>query len=126
MGLMNVLCPYRGSFFIVYFDDILVYSATWEEDISHLIHVLETLKNHQLLANLKKCEFAQHSLVYFRYAISGGDLTINPKNMEAIMKGPIHTNFIEVRILVGETEYLQKFIASFCNSSFTTPRHNNK
>jgi hypothetical protein len=38
MRLMNdVLHPYLDSFVIVYLDDILVYSATWEEHISHLM-----------------------------------------------------------------------------------------
>jgi len=50
MILMNsILCPFIGSFVIVYLDDILVYNATWEEHISHLTQVLETLKKHQLL-----------------------------------------------------------------------------
>ena len=77
--LMNdVLCPFIYSFVIVYLDDILVYSATWEEDMSHLRQVLETLKEHQLLANLKRYEFAQQSLVYIWYVIGGGELNINP------------------------------------------------
>jgi hypothetical protein len=68
MRLMNdVLHPYLDSFVIVYLTDILLYSATWEENISHLMQVLETLKKHQLLANLNKCEFAQHYLVYLEY-----------------------------------------------------------
>ena len=60
MILMNdVLCPYLDSFFIVYLDDILVYSAIWEDHMSHLMQVLETLKKNQLLEKLKKCEFTQ-------------------------------------------------------------------
>jgi hypothetical protein len=59
MRLINdVLCPYLDSFVILYLDDILVYSATWEEQISHLMQVLETLKKHQLLANVKKWNFS--------------------------------------------------------------------
>jgi hypothetical protein len=50
----DILHPYLDSFVIVYLDDILVYSATWEENISHLMKVLEHLKKHQLLDNLKK------------------------------------------------------------------------
>lgn len=47
MRLMNdVLRPFIGSFFIVHLDYILVYNATWEEHISHLMWVLETLKKH--------------------------------------------------------------------------------
>jgi hypothetical protein len=41
------------------------------------MHVLETLKKHQLLANLKKSEFSQKSLVYFGYMINGGELNID-------------------------------------------------
>jgi hypothetical protein len=54
----DALRPYLDSFVIVYLDDILVYSSTSQEHISHLMQVLETLKKNQLLANLKKCEFA--------------------------------------------------------------------
>jgi hypothetical protein len=50
------------------------------------MQVLETLKKHQLMANLKKYEFAQQSLVYLGYVIGGGKLKINPAKMEAIMK----------------------------------------
>jgi hypothetical protein len=60
MRLMNdVLRPFLDSFVIVYLDDKPVYNATWEEHISHLMQVYETLKKHQLLANLNKCEFSQ-------------------------------------------------------------------
>jgi hypothetical protein len=118
---MMFLHPYLDSFVIVYLDDILVYSATWEEHISHLMQVLETLKKHQLLANLKKCEFSQQSLVYLGYVIGGGELKIDPTKMEAIMKWPVPTNCTEVRSFVGETQYLWKFIASF--SVVVAPLH---
>ena len=75
--------------------------------------MLETLKKHQLLANLNKCEFAQQSLVYLGYVIDGGELKIDPANMEAIMKWPVPTNVTEVRSFVGAVQYLRKFIASF-------------
>jgi hypothetical protein len=60
MRMMNdTLFTYLDSFFIVYLDDILFYSATLEEHISHLMQVLLTLKKHQLLDNLGKCDFSQ-------------------------------------------------------------------
>jgi len=41
MTVMNdVLHPFIDSFVIVYLDDILVYIATWEEHISHLMQVV--------------------------------------------------------------------------------------
>ena len=70
----------------MYLDNIFIYNANWEENISHLKQVLETWKKHQLLANVKKCEFAQQSLVYLAYVIGGGELKIDPTKMKAITK----------------------------------------
>jgi hypothetical protein len=54
----DVLCTYLDSFVIVYLDNIWVYRFIREEHISHLKKVVETLKRHPLVVNLKKCEFA--------------------------------------------------------------------
>jgi len=60
MCLINdVLYPFIDSFVIVYLDDIPIFSSTWEEHVGHLKQVLETLRKHQLLANIKKCEFSK-------------------------------------------------------------------
>eukprot|EP00253_Pinus_taeda_P027358 PITA_27358 len=122
MRLMNdVLRPFIDSFVIVYLDDILVYNVTWEEHISHLTQMLETLKKHHLLANLKKCEFARQPLVYLGYVIGGGELKIDPANMEAIMKWLVPTNVFGVKSFIGAAQYLRKFIASI--SAISAPLH---
>jgi hypothetical protein len=70
--------------------------------------VLETLKKHLPLDNIKKCEFSQQSLVYLGYVTGGGELNIDPPNTEAIMKWSVATNVTKVKSFVGETYYLQK------------------
>ena len=58
MCLMNsVLHPYLDKYFIVFIDDILVYSKNEEEPIEHLTVVLRLLRKHQLYAKLSKCRF---------------------------------------------------------------------
>ena len=42
---------------MVFIDDILVYSKDREDYDTHLLVVLETLRNEQLYAKLSKCEF---------------------------------------------------------------------
>jgi len=59
--------------------------------------------------------------VYLGYVIGGGNIKIDLKNMESIMKWPIPTNLTEVGIFVRTTQYLQKFIASF--STVVAPLH---
>ena len=47
-----------GKFVVVYFDDILVYSKTFDDHLEHVEQVLQTLRNAKLYANLEKCIFA--------------------------------------------------------------------
>jgi hypothetical protein len=75
--------------------------------------VLETLKKHQPLANLKKCEFSQQYLVYFGYVIDGGELNIDTMNMKSIMKWIVPTKCHLNLDFFWETQFLKNFLASF-------------
>jgi hypothetical protein len=58
MDFMNrVFQPYLDKYMVVFIDDILVYSDSFEEHEGHLRQVLQTLRNHQLYAKLNKCQF---------------------------------------------------------------------
>ena len=58
MDLMHrVFQPYLDQFFVVFVDDILIYSQSeWEHEY-HLRIVLQLLRDHQLYAKFSKCEF---------------------------------------------------------------------
>ena len=45
------------KFMIVFIDDIMIYSRSWEEHTKYLKTVLRTLAEHQLHAKFSKCEF---------------------------------------------------------------------
>uniref|UniRef100_A0A1S3WZZ0 RNA-directed DNA polymerase homolog n=1 Tax=Nicotiana tabacum TaxID=4097 RepID=A0A1S3WZZ0_TOBAC len=58
IDLMNrVFKPYLDSFVVVFIDDILIYSRSWEEHEQHLKVVLQTLRDSQLYAKFLKCDF---------------------------------------------------------------------
>jgi len=58
MDLMNhVFAPYLDQFFVVFIDDILIYSKTKEEHAEYLRIVLQTLRQEKLYVNLSKCSF---------------------------------------------------------------------
>jgi hypothetical protein len=50
----DVLRPFTNSFVVVYLDDILIFSITWEEHMRHIQHLLSTLRHHKIYANLEK------------------------------------------------------------------------
>ena len=58
-----VLRTYIGIFVVVYVDDILVFSETLEDHVTHLRTILQTLRNERLYANMEKCTFGVDKLV---------------------------------------------------------------
>ena len=72
MWVMNdVFRSFIDDFVIVYLDDILVFSNTWEEHVVHVKIFLDVLRKEKLYVKMSKCEFAKTSLVYLCHIIGG-------------------------------------------------------
>jgi hypothetical protein len=85
MCLMNgIFREYLDKFFIVFLDDILIYSKLEEEHEQHLRMVLQVLREHRLYAKLSKCSFYEKQIHYLGHIISEEGITVDPENIEAI------------------------------------------
>jgi hypothetical protein len=85
MCLMNgVFREYLEKLFIVFLDDILVYSKSEEEHEKHLRMVLQVLRKHQLYAKLIQCSFFQKQIHYLGHIISKDGIVVDPEKIEAI------------------------------------------
>jgi hypothetical protein len=54
----NVMCAYLHRFMLVFFDDILIYNASWADHLCHLRVVLVVLRQHRLFIKRSKCSFS--------------------------------------------------------------------
>ena len=66
----GVFKKYLHKFFIVFLDDIFVYSKSEEEHEQHLRRMLQVLREHKLYAKLSKCIFYQKKIHYLGNIIS--------------------------------------------------------
>ena len=85
MRLMDdILRHFTNSFMVVYLDDILIFSKSWEDHLQHLQRVLNTLRKHQLYTNLEKCSFGMTRIQYLGYIVDEHGVHVDPSKIQAI------------------------------------------
>lgn len=79
MRLMDdILQPFTKSFMVLYLDDTLIFSQSWEEYLHHIQQVLQTLQKNYLCANLEKCTFGMTKVQNMGYIIDERGVYIDP------------------------------------------------
>ena len=86
MDLMNrVFNPYLDQFFVVFIDDILMYSKDAQEHEHHLRIVLQFLRENQLYTKLSKCDFWLKEVSFLGHIVSAEGIRVDPVKIEAVM-----------------------------------------
>jgi hypothetical protein len=113
-GAMNTtLAPLLRKCVLVFFDDILVYSKTYEEHVEHLAAVFELLQQEHWHIKLAKCHFAQRSIAYLGHVISEAGVSTDSAKIEAVLNWPSPANVKELRSFLGLAGYYRKFVKYF-------------
>ncbi|WVZ54191.1 hypothetical protein U9M48_005029 [Paspalum notatum var. saurae] len=113
-GAMNVtLQPLLRRCVVVFFDDILVYSKSFEDHFFHLRQVFQLLAKDQWQVKLTKCTFAQRQIAYLGHVINQEGISTNPDKVKAIAEWPVPSNSKELRSFLGLAGYYRKFIQPF-------------
>ena len=120
MGLMNeVFRPLLDKFVVVYLDDILIYSKTWEDHKLHIAEVLDRLRTHQLYAKISKCEFGKPRVEFLGHVVSENGVEVDAKKVEAIQSWPVLQDMHDLRAFLGLANYYRRFVENY--SKLTLP-----
>ena len=106
----DILWPFTNSFLVVYLDDILIISQTWEEHLHHIRQVLQTLWQHKLCANLDKCTFGMTQVQYLGYIIDECGVHVDPTKIQVIQDWPAPTTLTELLSFLGLTNFYRRFM----------------
>jgi hypothetical protein len=112
--IMNAIFrPHLQKFILVFFDDILIYSSTWEMHLHHVTQTLEILKQQQFFLKASKCAFGKQELEYLGHIVSHQGVKVDSKKIEAMVAWPRPANIFELRGFLGLTGYYRKFVRNY-------------
>ena len=113
-AIMNsIFRPYFRKFILVFFDDILIYSPTWEQHLEHVQLTLVVLRQHQFYVKMSKCAFGKQELEYLGHIITHRGVKVDEKKIEAMVAWPRPSNITELRGFLGLTGYYRKFVQGY-------------
>uniref|UniRef100_A0A2N9HIL9 CCHC-type domain-containing protein n=1 Tax=Fagus sylvatica TaxID=28930 RepID=A0A2N9HIL9_FAGSY len=111
--MTQVLRPFMGKFVVVYFDDILIYSKSKDQHVTHLEQVCTALRKESLYANLKKCSFFTDKVIFLGFVVSSEGVSADPQKIKAIVDWPEPKNIYEVWSFHGLATFYRRFIRGF-------------
>jgi hypothetical protein len=113
-NLMNhVFCPFLRHFVLVFFDDILIYSKTWNSHIAHVDKFLHLLSHHQILLKQSKCYFGASKAEYLGHIARKGGVRVDPKTIEAMQDWPQPKTLKILRGFLGLIGSYHKFFKNY-------------
>ncbi|MBW0587212.1 hypothetical protein O181_126927 [Austropuccinia psidii MF-1] len=98
---------------VVYIDDIIIYSETWEDHVQYIDRVLSKCTPINLKISLKKCNFGQQELLALGHKVSGLSLAIDQNKVAAVLQKPVPKSIKEMQSFLGFASYYRNHIKNF-------------
>ncbi|XP_075131928.1 uncharacterized protein LOC142204512 [Leptodactylus fuscus] len=111
------LGDFNFEFTLIYLDDIIVYSATFEDHLQKLGQVFRRLREHGLKLKPSKCRLLQEEIEYLGHRISGRGVQPSSEKIAAVRDWPTPTTLREVRAFLGLAGYYRRFVKDFAHKA---------
>src|SRR6266536_5359502 len=94
-GLINTLAIFQlyinralidliNIYYVIYLDDIFIYSINLADHQRHIREILKRLKNFKLYLKLSKCEFSINRVEFLNFIIITRDIDMKENKVEEI------------------------------------------
>lgn len=93
----KVLSKLTWKICLIYLDDIIIFSRTFEDHVENLRQVFEKLRNANLKMNPTKCALFRTTVSFLGHIVSENDIATDPDKTDAVNNWPIAINLKEIR-----------------------------
>ncbi|XP_053378575.1 uncharacterized protein LOC128548173 [Mercenaria mercenaria] len=106
---------------LVYLDDIIAYSITFDEHLTSLDLIFTRMREANLKLSPEKCVLFQKQVGFLGHLISENGVATDPSKIEDVKNWRTPRNVREIRSFLGLCSYYRKFVKSF--STIAKPLH---
>lgn len=108
-----LLSRFRWRSCLVYLDDIIIFSNSFDEHLAHVTETLDALQAAGFSLKLSKCHFFTRAVDYLGHTIRPGLLEVATKNTAAIEGFREPRNQTPVRSFLGLCNVYRRFVPNF-------------
>ena len=113
-----VLAGLKWNTLLVYIDDILVFSPTFEDHVKDVENVFNRLLEANITLKATKCNLFQKELLYLGHIISADGLRPDPKKIQAILEMTEPSDVTGVRSFIGMCSFYRSYVKNFAQTCY--------
>ena len=108
--MQHILSPLLHNNIIIYIDDILIMSETFQEHVELVGKVLRLLATYMIKIKVSKCEWFKEEVAFLGHIISSKGIKKSPEFIEKVMKVEKPETVKQLRKFIGLVNFQRKFI----------------
>ena len=118
----TTLAGLKWNILLIYIDDFLIFSKTFEDHLRDVETVLDRLLDANMTLKPSKCHLFQRELLYLGHIVSAEGIKPDPKKIQAILEMPVPVDVTGVRSFLGMIGFYRTYIENF--SRIAVPLYN--
>eukprot|EP00171_Calliarthron_tuberculosum_P022338 IDg22338t1 len=112
-----LLSGFKLNSCLVYLDDIIIFSSSFKEHLSHFEEILQVLKSAGFSLKLRKCSFFKQTVDYLGYIVRPGLLSVAEKNTASIKEAVFPETQTQLRSFLGMCNVYRRFVPNFARTA---------
>ncbi|CAF2263104.1 unnamed protein product [Rotaria magnacalcarata] len=105
-----VLSGLKWQCCLVYLDDIIVFSTTFDQHLHNLRQVFSALADAHLTLKASKCNFSRQEMKFLGHLITPDGIKPDPDLIATVQRFPVPRDVRSVQAFLGLTGYYRRFI----------------